>query len=492
MVQITSAVPTAATATLPEHCKVQGKINPRIGVNDTPFAIGFELRLPKAWSGRFFFRGGGGNDGSYTNATGSPGFGGPTALSRGFATTKTDGGHSGGSAASFGFDPQARVDHAYNAFDKTAGTAKAIINLYYGKMPDKSYFAGCSGGGRQGMMFTQRFPEYFDGVIPGAPAMSVATGASISVCWESQTYNAIGPLYSDGKHILSQAFSNDDLALVANAVLQECDALDGVVDGMINNRKNCTFDPSVLECAGAKDATCLSAEQVSALERGFGGPYNSAGETLYISWPWDAGISASGWRMWKLGTSATSTPNSAFFGLMQDAIRNEFFTPPDPTFSILDFNFDTDPARMEEFGEIYDTWKDAKLSAFRNRGGKLLINHGVSDPIFSANESMDYYDRLVKANHGPVKAGSFARLFLVPGMTHCGGGPATDQYDTLSAMINWVENGNAPEKIIAKGNTFPGRTRPLCPYPTYARYTGKGSIEDADSFVCSHPERKKP
>jgi feruloyl esterase len=261
---------------------------------------------------------------------------------------------------------------------------------------------------------------------------------------------------------------------------------------MINNRKKCTFDPSVLECAGAKDATCLSSEQVNALEKGFGGPYNSAGEALYINWPWDAGISASGWRMWKLGTSTTSTPNSAFFTLMQDAIRNEFFTPPDPTFSILNFNFDTDPARMEAFGEIYDTWKDVKLSAYRAHGGKLLIVHGVSDPIFSANESVDYYKRLMKTNRGPVKAGSFSRLFLVPGMTHCGGGPSTDQYDTLSTMINWVENGNAPEKIIAKGNTFPGRTRPLCPYPTYARYTGKGSIEDADSFVCSHPERRKP
>jgi feruloyl esterase len=248
----------------------------------------------------------------------------------------------------------------------------------------------------------------------------------------------------------------------------------------------------VLECAGAKDATCLSSEQVNALKMGFGGPYNSAGEALYFIWPWDAGISASGWRSWKLGTSPTSTPNSAFFTLMQDAIRNEFFTPPDPTFSILDFNFDTDPTRMEEFGEIYDTWKDVKLSAYRAHGGKLVIVHGVSDPIFNANESVDYYHRLIRANHGPVKAGSFARLFLVPGMNHSGGGPATDRFDTLGTMINWVENGNAPEKIIAQGNTFPGRTRPLCPYPTYAHYTGKGSIEDADSFVCRNPERRKP
>lgn len=487
VVQITSATLTAATATLPEHCIVQGKINPRIGVNNTPFAIGFELRLPTLWSGRFFFQGGGGNDGSYTNATGAVGNGGRTALSRGFATTKTDGGHTGSSAASFGFDPQARIDHAYNAFDKTAVTAKAIIDLYYGKMPDRSYFAGCSGGGRQGMMFTQRFPHYFDGVIAGSSAMSVATKASISVAWESITYNSIAPTDANGNHILSQAFSNADLTLVANAVLQACDAEDGVVDGSINNVTACTFAPGVLQCAGAKDATCLSSDQVSALEKGFGGPFNSAGHPLYINWPWDAGIGASGWRMWKIGTSPTATPNSAFFTLMQDAIRNEFFTPPDPTFSILNFNFDTDPARMVAEGKIYDTWKDAKLSAFRAHGGKLLFYHGVSDPIFSANEDMNYYERLVAANHGLEEAGSFARLFLVPGMNHCSGGPATDQFDTLTAMINWVENGSAPDKIIATGNSFPGRTRPLCPYPTYARYIGQGSIEDASNFVCHYP-----
>ena len=490
VVQITSATPAAATATLPEHCIVQGKINPRIGVNDTPFAIGFELRLPTAWSGRFFFQGGGGNDGSFANATGGPGNGGRTALSRGFATTKTDGGHTGGSAAAFGFDPQARIDHAYNAFGKTAAVTKAIIDLYYGKMPDKSYFAGCSGGGRQGMMFTQRYPEYFDGIISGAPAMSVATGASISVAWEAQAYNSIAPTDADGNHILSRAFSNDDLTLVSNAVLEACDGLDGAVDGSINNVRACKFDPAVLQCAGAKDLTCLSADQVSALKKGFGGPFNSEGEKLYIRWTFDAGISNAGWRAWKLGTSTTATPNSAFFTLMQDAIRNEFFTPPDPTFSILNFNFDTDPARMAAFGEIYDTWKDVKLSAFRKHGGKLLIHHGISDPIFSARESMRYYKRMTAANHGRGDVASFARLFLVPGMTHCSGGPATDQYDTLTAMINWVENGNEPEKIVATGVSFPGRTRPLCPYPSYAQYTGKGSSEDAANFVCHRGNKK--
>jgi feruloyl esterase len=484
VVEITSAALEPANAELPEHCIVEGQINPRIGENDTFFAIGFQLRLPTEWSGRFFFQGGGGNDGSFSNAIGRIANGGRPALSRGFATVKTDGGHQGGSASMFGFDPQARIDHAYNAFDKTAVTAKAIVDFYYGKMPNKSYFAGCSGGGRQGMMFTQRFPEYFDGVIASAPAMSVATGASISVAWESIAYDSIAPVDEEGNTILSQAFSDADLALVSNTVLEACDAKDGIVDRMINNVNKCDFDPAVLQCPGAKDETCLSPEQVDALATGFGGPYNSAGDPLYFSWPFDAGISTFGWRIWKLGTSETSTPNSLFFLLMQDAITNEFFTPPDPTFSILDFDFDTDPARMEEFGEIYDTWEDAELAAYRDHGGKLLIFHGMSDPIFSANESIDYYERLVATNHGPVKAGAFARFFLVPGMTHCGGGPATDLYDTLGAMINWVENGIAPDKIIATGNAFPGRTRPLCPYPTYAHFTGKGSTEDADSFVC--------
>ena len=484
VVEITSATPTAADQSLPEHCIVRGKINPRMGVNNTPFAIGFELRLPTRWSGRFFFEGGGGNDGSCSPAIGATRNGGRPALSRGFATVKTDGGHIGSSASMFGFDPQARIDHAYNAFGKTAVTAKAIIALYYWKMPDKSYFAGCSGGGRQGMMFTQRYPRYFDGVIASAPAMSVATGASISVAWESIAYNSIAPKDAAGNSILSEAFSNADLTLVANAILQRCDGEDGLVDGMINNRAKCSFDPSALQCAGEKDATCLSPEQVSALRKAFGGPYNSAGQALYVDWPWDAGINAEGWRQWKLGTSTTETPNARFFVLMQDAIRNEFFTPADPGFSILNFNFDKDPARMKAFGEIYDTWQDAELAEYRDHGGKLLILHGVSDPIFSANESIRYYNRFVDANRGPTKARAFARLFLVPGMTHCGGGPATDVYDTLTAMINWVENEDAPDKIIATGNAFPGRSRPLCPYPAFAYYTGKGSVEDADSFVC--------
>jgi pimeloyl-ACP methyl ester carboxylesterase len=486
VVQITLAQPVAASATLPAHCRIRGAINPRIGVNNTPFAIGFELRLPDAWSGRFFFQGGGGNDGNIGNATGNVGNSAPPALARGMAAVSTDGGHTGGSAAQFGFDPQARIDHAYNAYGKTAATAKAIVDLYYGRAPAKSYFAGCSGGGRQGMMFTQRYPAAFDGVIAVAPAMRVATGASISAAWESITYRSIAPRDAAGNPILSQAFSNADLSLVSNKILESCDALDGVADGSVNNFRACRFDPKVLQCSGAKDASCLSAEQVDALKKGFGGPVDSSGKALYFPWQFDAGISAAGWRSWKLGSSNTATPNSAFSTLIQDAMRNEFFTPPDPGFSIFDFNFDTDPARMQAFGAEYDTWKDTRLADFKARGGKLMLLNGLSDPIFSALETANYMDQVIET-YGPVKAATLARLFLVPGMTHCSGGPATDRFDALTPLIDWVENGNGPERIVASGNSLPGRTRPLCRYPGYAQYGGSGDAQDAASFACTAP-----
>ena len=484
VVQITLAQPVAASATLPAHCRIRGAIKPRIGVNNTPFAIGFELRVPDAWSGRFFFQGGGGNDGSIGNATGNVGNSSPPALARGMAAVLTDGGHTGGSAAQFGFDPQARIDHAYNAYGKTAATAKAIVDLYYGRAPLKSYFAGCSGGGRQGMMFTQRYPSAFDGVIGIAPAMRVATGAAISSAWESITYRSIAPRDPNGNPILSQAFSNADLTLVSNAILAKCDALDGVADGSVNNFQACQFDPAVLQCSGTKDASCLSPEQVGALRKGFGGPRDSSGRELYFPWQFDAGISAGGWRSWKLGTSTTATPNSSFSTLIQDAMRNEFFTPPAPTFSIFDFNFDTDPARMQAFGAIYDTWSNTRLTEFKARGGKLMLLSGLSDPIFSALETANYMEQVVE-QYGPVQAATLARLFLVPGMNHCSGGPATDRFDALTPLIDWVENGNGPEQIIASGNSFPGRTRPLCQYPAFATYNGSGDTQDAANFTCT-------
>jgi pimeloyl-ACP methyl ester carboxylesterase len=485
------SAPGPNASSLPAHCIVRGAIAPRVGVEGRPYETRFELRLPTDWSGRFFYQGGGGNDGNVAPAIGrnTGSFNGP-ALARGFAVVTTDAGHQG-AGPEFGIDPIARIDHAYAAHERTATTAKALIARYYGRPADHSYFIGCSGGGRQGLMFAQRYPDYFDGIVACAPAMSVSSGATIAAAWDTITFDAIAPANADGRRILSRAYSAADLDLIARGILSACDADDGVTDGMVQRPDTCRFDPATLRCPGDKNATCLSSAQVDALARAFDGPRDSTGRRLYVGQPWDPGIAAPGWRQWKLGTSETATPNAINTTLMAGALAHEFFTPPDPSFSILDFDFDRDPARMEAFSREYDTFRDDTLAAFRARGGKLLIFHGTADGIFSALESVDYYQRLSRNNGGVAATQTWARLFLIPGMNHCAGGPATDSYDGLSAIVDWVENGVAPDRVMASAlpsnRYFPNRTRPLCPYPAYARYTGTGNIDDASSFVCTEP-----
>jgi len=258
---------------------------------------------------------------------------------------------------------------------------------------------------------------------------------------------------------------------------------------MVLRPEACRFDPKRLQCAGAKDGGCLTSAQVTALERTFAGPHDSSGRALYVGQAWDPGIGAPGWRQWKLGSSPTSAPNAANATLMAGALAHEFFTPPDPAFAITGFDFDRDPRRMQAFSSVFDTYRDATLTEFRKRGGKLLIFHGTADPIFSALESIDYYQRLTRNNGGPETTSTWARLFLVPGMNHCAGGPATDSFDGLAAIVDWVEKGAAPSRIEASARPgtmyFPGRTRPLCAYPSYARYRGAGNLEESANFVCA-------
>lgn len=474
------------------HCVVTGRIDARTGVDGKPYATGFELSLPDGWNGRLLYLGGGGNDGTLrdTSMSSSISLATPSPLGQGYAVVSTDAGHQG-SSAEFGLDPRARVDHAFDAHHKTALAARALVQQRYGRAPDHAYFSGCSGGGRQGMMFAQRYPELFDGITAGAPAMRVASGATVAAMWNSQRLLEIAPKDASGAPILSRAFSPADLDVVAKGVLQACDAADGVVDGMVQAFPQCRFDPAVLQCPPGQALGCLSALQVSALKAIFAGPKNSAGRALYAGQPWDPGIVGPNWRMWVLGSSTTPQPDSRYVFLMVDALKHEFFTPPDPGFDWRRFDVDRDPARMMWFSALYDTYEDTRLAAFRARGGKMLFVHGVSDPIFSALELREYYDALA-ANHGGVdRAQGFARAFFVPGMNHCSGGPATDQFDSIQAMVDWVEKGQAPERIVARALPsnawFPNRTRPLCPYPATARYRGNGSVEDAASFECVRP-----
>jgi pimeloyl-ACP methyl ester carboxylesterase len=467
---------------LPQHCLVRGRIDERTGADGKPYHTGFELRLPSAFNGRLVYQGGGGNDGVLNNAvgrnTGALGWA-QHGLGRGYAAVSTDAGHQSPSPE-FGLDPQARIEHAYRAHERTARTAKSLLAAYYGRAADRSYFVGCSGGGRQGMMFTQRFPELFDGVVAVAPAMRVAEGATIAAAWTVQRFLAVAPAGADGKPVLARALGDAQLQRVAREVLERCDASDGLKDGFVNDTA-CRIDPAALQCPAAGEG-CLSAAQTQALAAVMAGPRNAAGP-LYVGWPWDPGIADAGWRAWTLGTAQDGAPNARHITLMAGALGHEFVTPPDPSLSTVNFDFERDPPRMQAFHRIYDTADDVQLAGFRQRGVKLLFFHGMADPIFSAFEVMDYQRRL-NAVHGDAAAASFARTFLVPGMTHCSGGPATDDFDGLAAIERWVEQGEAPERVLARGTAQrPGVSRPLCPYPRQARYAG-GDPARAESFEC--------
>jgi hypothetical protein len=491
-VELSKAEQIPANNSMPPYCLVQGTINKRIGAGGKQFGIGFELRLPDAWTERFLFQGGGGMDGVVRPATGAVPISGSTAvaaLARGFAVATTDSGHQGQGGlmgapadASFGVDQQARVDQAYGGFMAVTELARQVIASYYGQPWKKSYFMGCSNGGRQALLAAQRFPLAFDGVMAVAPAARVGT-ATISSAWDTIAFSQIAPRDDAGKPILSKAFSNGDLTLVANAVASACDSKDGVKDGLIFNTRGCHFDPAELVCKGGKTDACLSVQQVGTLKKVFSGPKNSRGEALYSDWPYDSGIAAPGWRALKLGTSETATPNSADVILMFSGLKGFFFTPPDPLFDPMKFNFDTDPPRLNDTSVLQDSLLTF-LSTFSGHGSKLMLIHGMSDPFFSAYDTARYYERVVRDNGGLDETTPWVRYFEVPGMNHCGGGPALEDFDPLTALVEWTEKDKAPEHMVATGKSFPGVSRPVCAYPTFPHYRGTGSKDDAANFDC--------
>ena len=466
---------------LPEHCLFRGTLSPRTGPDGQHFGIGIELRLPVSWNGRFMFQGGGGLDGVLTPSYGLvSGNRFPSALARGYAVASTDGGHRSKSMidAHFALDQQARIDYAYNALDKTTYVAKALIARFYGAPPRRSYFVGCSNGGRQAMVVAERMPLEFDGVVAGDPSFRL-TRTNIDEAWNEIVLARVAPKDAQGRPIISRALSQADLRLLGAAVLKECDGKDGLVDGMINDFRACRFDPAVLTWRAAKTPGCLTGPQVTALKALMAGPHDSQGRTLYATFPYDAGIADPAFYRMHFGTSPDGVPNSADATLGFDSLRYYSMTPPDPAFDPMKFDFDRDPQRLAETAKINDA--DSVLLSSFARHGKLILYHGLSDQGLSPLDTAAWYDRLQSASGGHVQ--SWARLFLVPGMTHCSGGPSTDEFDMLTAIEDWVEKEHAPDRIIARGRSFPNETRPLCPYPTVARYTG-GDPRDAKSFTC--------
>jgi hypothetical protein len=454
------------TSPLPAYCRLDGKIDRRTGADGKPYAIGFALGLPDDWNGRFLFQGGGGLNGSVRPPYGANAAGETPALARGFAVVSTDTGHEGTGAFDSGFfrDQQASLDFAYVAVGRVALLAKQIIAEYYRKPPDRSYFSGCSTGGREAMLMTQRYPAYFDGVVSGAPAMR--TGFSgIGDRWVAVTLNQIAPKDAAGDPIPSQALSESDKKLIMAGLLNVCDAKDGLKDGMIFNTRACDFDPTVLTCKGAKTDGCLTSEQANAVKKAFAGPRDSKGNQVYPGFLYDTGITATG------GIPGLLTVGPSPLG-------------PRNLSTELDVNKEVAAAAGSQ-SRVGDTDSWTNLNTFSGRGGKLIFYHGVSDPWFSALDTVDYYERMTRNNGGVDQARGWSRLFLAPGMGHCDGGSAAlDNFDLLTAVVNWVETDEAPDSVIARGRAFPGRTRPLCPYPASAQYKGEGDIEDAKNFVC--------
>ena len=471
--------PDRSLPDLPSHCLVRGVLNPRKGRDGKSYGLGFEMRLPVRWNGRFLFQGGGGLDGIVQPAIGGTAADGRPALARGFAVISSDGGHEG-MDASFALDKQAKRDFAYAGLGPVAALGKRIIARYYGRRPSHSYFIGCSNGGREAMMAAERFPNAFDGIVAGDPGFNLSA-AAIAEIWSLKHLLAIAPRDAKGQPILARALSPSDLALLAHSVLADCDRLDGLADGMINDAAACHYDPAVLACKVGQQTHCLGTRKIAAIEAVFRGPHDSSGRALYASWPYDAGIGTLGWRIWRLGTSQTAMPNAIDATLGLNAMRFYFLTPPQPNMTPQSFDFDRARAETRRTAAINDI--SGTLSRFAARGGKLIIYQGMSDPVFSPNAIIGWYRHL--KSHTP-HASSWARLFLVPGMNHCSGGPATDQFDALTAITRWTEAGAAPDEMVAHGKAFPGMQRPLCPYPDYARYKG-GNADKANSVICKAP-----
>jgi feruloyl esterase len=513
------------SAEVPPHCELIGQLRERTGAHGQRYAIRFHMRLPIDWNGRFMFEGGGGINGYLGEAAGM--IEGPaniSGLARGFAVVSQDSGHdeklnddpTRQGPGAFGHDFLARRDYGYASHEVVTRVAKAIIGQAYGRNPDFSYFVGCSKGGHEGMMMAQRYPTYFNGIIAGAPGFTLPKLA-LGTVWDVQAFakvaQAMGKVDAAGVPLINKAYTDSDLTLVSKAVLKACDRLDYLADGIVESTRQCTTErvkPALAEitCHAGKTDQCLLPVQIQGLVDKFNGPKTSRGEEIYASWPWDPGIGGHGadgkfysrWREFFLGTYDSPVNDAGIVLLSMTATSAIFTTPPTPVASTqealikwaLTFDFDRDLAkiflRTPEFPESpWDVMSASTLDrgAFRRAGGKLLLHHGASDEDFSTYDLMNWVEALDRVEGG--KASDFVRFFNVPGMLHCSGGPSTDNFDALTPLVDWVEKGIAPNRIIASAgpsSPWPGRTRPLCPYPQQAVYNGTGSIEDANNFTC--------
>ena len=507
----------ASIASFPEHCLVKGEMNRRTStVDGQSYAIGFEMRLPTAWNGRYFYQANGGVDGSVVAATGGANLGGgpvSNALTKGFAVISSDAGHQP-AAPFFGLDPQARLDYGYQAEATLTPMAKNLVKAAYGRLPDRSYYGGCSNGGRHAMVAAARYANEYDGFLAGNPGFHLPKSA-VEQLWKVQQYVRIatGTIASGadaGLPDLTTAVIPAEFKLVSASILAKCDALDGVKDGIVSDVLACqsAFDlkRDVPTCAAgaARNGSCLTDAQQNVLAKVAAGSSNSKGEANYSNFFFDPGIAGMDWARWHYDMSINRDTGAIAFIFNTPPMAKANFLATTGLKFALNANIDTlfanvfttDATYKESAWSFMTPPNETNLKTMRNRGAKLMVFHGAADGVFSPADTVKWYGGLEAGT--AAKTDEYARLFLVPGMNHCSGGPATDQFDMLDGLVNWVEKGQAPEQVIAKArgaganvvNTevpatwSPTRTRPLCPYPKVAKYNGTGDIESASSFSC--------
>lgn len=460
-VRVTSAQLMAASGNVPAHCRLNGVI---------PNEIGFQINLPVAWNGRLYMYGNGGYAGEDAESDPEK-VSRNTALENGFATARTDTGHlaSKEPLATFAVNPDKVVDHGYRAVHETIVLAKKLATSFYDSSPKFSYWDGCSTGGREGVMSAQRYPDDFDGIVAAAPTLQW-TQVMIKGLWNQSALD-------------DARLTTAKMGKVFQSVIAKCDAIDGKKDGLIDDPRQCRFDPKqdLPMCgAGADGDDCFTERQTEALTRIYGGPKDSSGSPLFVTQV--------------VGSEDASTV--APFMVMPDNSSNaltvfarswmKYLAFNDPDYDSKNFDLDRDPPRIGKPDQIFNPTDD--LAAFKARGGKMITFWGWSDNALNPQMGLNYYERL-RAKFGADETESFYRFFLVPGVAHCRGGYGPHEIDALTAVINWVEKASPPDRLPAK-LTKDGAVkynRSYCAYPRATRYKGSGSFEDPNNFTCEQP-----
>jgi feruloyl esterase len=492
--RVNSAVIVPATATVPEHCKVDAVVAPQVGI---------ELALPTSgWNGRLLMQGCGGTCGVLST------IGCQDMLARNFAVYMTDMGHRGGNVVGASWaqhNLQGLIDFGYRATHVSTVAAKVIQTVFYGKPPSYTYFRGCSTGGRQAMVEAQRFPDDFDGIIAIAPPLDETGDTPLHLGW-----SALAATEKSGRKIIDA----DDVKLVHAAVVAACNPNQAITDGVVQDPFSCGWKPADLACkpgslkmvngspsgspSGSPNASsCLSAEKVAAFQKIYDGARNSQGKKLFVGgMPLGSEL---GWFPYFVapdaGLAKVLDPNWLVAEFMQYLL---YYDRPGPAYDVFDFDYDRDPQRLGLMEQIYYA-KNPDLRPYKARNGKLILVHGLADPLIPPALIADYYESVTRLMGGPDKTRDFFRLFMVPGMQHCVGGDTADSIDYMTYLQNWVEQGVAPDSVMAHHTITPQSmiaytrfpitreqwdwARPIFPYPEVAAWNGKGHWQDPANWL---------